>query len=124
MKNTMNDHSVEFILEVSSIFYGIFTDRIHAYEKVTGKTVTFTIIKCYDVCEIIMLKIFLVDIKYIVVRTEDDRYVSDASDLAFSYESKPTVIQGFSLENEVCVLKKIRNHALKFSAKLQNVQKV
>ena len=124
MKDAMNDHPVEFIFEISSILDGIFTDRIYTDEKITRKLVSLAIIESDDVGEIIMLKIFLIDIKNIIVRTEYDRYVADASDFAFCDKTKPAVIQGFSLENEICVLKKIRNHALKFSAKLQNVQKV
>ena len=111
MKYAMDDDPVEFLGKFSTVFDCILTDRIHTDEEVSGKTVPFTIIEGDDVCEIIMLKIFLVDIKNIIVGTEDYGYVTDASYLALSDELQPTVIQGFSLENEISVFEIVRNHA-------------
>ena len=111
MKKTVNHHPVQFFRKFSTILDGIISDCIDTDEKITGKSVTFAIIESDDVSEIIMLKIFLIDIKNIVVRTENYGDVSNATDLAFGYKAKPTVIQGIALENEICILEIVRNHA-------------
>ena len=111
MQKTMHHHSVQFFRKFSSILDGIIPDSIDTYKKVTGKSVTLTIIESDDICEVIMLKILLVDIKNIIVRTEYYGNITNAADFAFSNKTKPTVIQGFALENEICVLEIVRNHA-------------
>ena len=107
----MNYDPVKLILEFGSILNGILTDRIDADEKIARELLPFTIIKGNDICEVIMLKILLVDIKNIIVRTEYYGNITNAADFAFSNKTKPTVIQGFALENEICVLEIVRNHA-------------
>ena len=107
----MNHHPIQFFWKFCSILDGIIPDRINADEKVTGQSISFAIIESNDVGEVIMLKIFLIDIKNIIVWTEYYRNVSNTTDLAFCYKTKPTVIQGFALENEICVLEIVRNHA-------------
>ncbi len=62
VKNTMNNHSIQFFLEFSTIFKGILTNRIDTDEKVTRQLFTFTIIECYYICKIIMLKKLLIDV--------------------------------------------------------------
>ena len=121
MKYSMNNDPVQLFLEVGTVLDGILPDTVNTYEKITGQPVTLAIIESDDVSEVIMLKIFLIDIQDIIVRTEDYIDITDATDLAFSYKTKPAVIHCLTLENKVCVLEKVRNHALKFSAKLQNV---
>ena len=124
MKDAMNNDSVQLLLEVSTIFNGILPDTVNTDEKITGQSVSFTIIESDYICKIIMLKISLIYIKDIIVRAEYDIDVTDATDLAFCNKAKPAVCSCLSLKNKVCVFEKVRNHALKFSAKLQNVQKV
>ena len=110
MKDSMNNYSVQFLLEFSSILWSILPDTVYTDEEITGKSVTFAVIKSYDIGEVIVLKIFLVYIQYIIVGTEDDRDLTDSSDLAFSNKSEPAVIQSLTLENEVCILKIVRYH--------------
>ena len=111
MENAMDYDSVEFFLELGSILDCIFTDTVDADEQVTGESVPFAIVEGDDVSEIVMLEVLLIYIEDVVVGTEDYRYVTDTADLAFSNKTKPTVIQGFALENEICVLEIVRNHA-------------
>ena len=107
----MNDDPVELIGKLSPILDGIFPDRIDTDEKITGKSVTLAIIESDDIREIIMLKIFLIDIQYIIVRTEDYGNVSNPSYFTLGNKPEPTIIQGFSLENEISIFEIVRNHA-------------
>ena len=107
MENAMNYDSVEFFLELGSILDSIFTDTIDADEKITGKSVALAIIESDDISEIVMLEILLVYIKNVIVGTEDDGNVSDATDLAFCDKSEPAVSKSLSLKDKVCILKKI-----------------
>ena len=63
----MNYDPVKLILEFGSILNGILTDRIDADEKIARELLPFTIIKGNYICEVIMLKIFLIYIQYIIV---------------------------------------------------------
>ena len=123
MKNTMYNHPVQFILEFGSIFKSIFTDTVDAYEKITGKSVTFAIVEGDDVCEIVMLQILLIYIKDIVVRTEDDRYVAYTTDFAFGNQAEPSVVQCLSLKNEVGIFKIVRNHVELFFLQIYEMYK-
>ena len=67
MKKTVNDDPIQFIFEFSSILKSVFTDRIYTYEKITGKFIAFTIIKCDYIGKIVVLQIFLIYIQYIIV---------------------------------------------------------
>ena len=108
----MNDYSVKFLFEFGSVLGSIFPYAVDTYEKITRESVSLAVIKCNDIGEVIVLKIFLIYIQYIIIRTEDDRDLTDPSDLTFSNKSEPAVIQGLTLENEVCILKIVRYHML------------
>ena len=110
MENAMDYDSVEFFLELGSILDGIFTDTVDADEKITGKSVALAIIEGDDVSEIVVLEILLVYIENVIVGTEDDGDVSDATDLAFCDKSEPAVCSCFSFENEVSIFEIVRNH--------------
>ena len=75
MKKTVNDDTIQLILEIGSELNGILAYRINADEKVSRKTITLTIIERDYVREVIMLKILLIDIKNIIVRTENNRNI-------------------------------------------------
>jgi hypothetical protein len=66
-----------------------------------------------------MLEIFLVYVQDIIIRTEDDGYIPDSSDLTFSDKSEPLTISSTALEHKICIFKIIRYHIGKFSANLQ-----
>ena len=110
----MYDDTIQLILEIRSVFDGIFSDSIYAYKEISGKPVTFTIIESNYIGEIVMLKILLIDIQYIIVWTENYGNISYTSDLAFSYQTQPSVICGLAFEYEVCILKIIWYHAKNF----------
>lgn len=67
MKYSMNDDPVQLFLEVGTVLDGILPDTVNTYEKITGQPVTLAIIESDDVSEVIMLKIFLIDIQDIIV---------------------------------------------------------
>ena len=87
MKDAMHDDPVELILELGSIFDRILPYSIHTDEEVSGEPVPLTVIKSYDVSEVIMLKILLIDIQYIIIGTEYDGDVSDAAYFALGDEA-------------------------------------
>ena len=105
MKDTMDNDPVQLVLEFGTIFESIFTDTIDTDEKVTGKSVPFAIVEGDDVSEIVMLEVLLVYIEDVVVRTEDYRYVTNATNFAFSNKSKPSVVQSLPFKNEVGIFK-------------------
>ena len=88
----MDHDSVKLIFEFGSILDGILSYSIYTDEKITGKTVTLTIVESDDVGEIVMLKIFLIDIKKIVVWTENDIDLAYPSDLTLGYKPEPFII--------------------------------
>ena len=101
MENTMNNHPVKFIRKISTILKGIFTDTVNADEKISGKSVPLAIIKGDYICKVIVLKILLIDIQYIIIRTENNGYIPYSPDFTFSYKPKPTVIQSPGTENNI-----------------------
>ena len=72
----MNDDTIQLILEIRSVFDGIFSDSINTYEEISGKPVTFTIIESNYIGEIVMLKILLIDIikNYSIIYKENFKY--------------------------------------------------
>ena len=96
----MNNYSVKFLFEFGSVLGSIFPYAVDTYEKITGESVSLAVIKCNDIGEVIVLKIFLVYIQYIIIRTEDYRYVPYPSYLAFGNKLEPAVGNGFSFKNK------------------------
>ena len=88
----MNDYPVEFVLKLCSVLYSIISYCIYTYKKISGKTVTFTVVKSYNIGEVVMLEIFLIHIKNIIVGTENNIDLANPSDLTFSDKSKPFII--------------------------------
>ena len=121
MKDTMDNDPVQLVLEFGTIFESIFTDTVDTDEKITGKSVPFAIVEGDDVSEIVMLEVLLVYIEDVVVRTEDYRYVTNATNFAFSNKSKPSVVQSLPFKNEVGIFKVVLNHIPLFFANLRNV---
>jgi hypothetical protein len=101
----MYNRPVEFILEIRTVLYGILTNCINTYEEISRQFITFTVIECDDVCKIVMLKILLIDIQNIIIRTEDYGNVSYSADLTLCNKAQPTVIESFTFENEISVFK-------------------
>ena len=66
MKYTMNNHPVQLILELGTIFDSILPDSIDTDEQVSRKFITLAVIKSDDICKIVMLKILLIYIQYIL----------------------------------------------------------
>lgn len=115
MKKTMNDYPIEFIIEFGTVKNRIFLDGVYTDEKVSGKILSFTIIKSYDISEVIMLEILHIDIKNVVVGTEYYVDVTYFSDLAAGNGFQPVSGREFTLEIEFDILSKISDHALYFS---------
>ena len=102
MKKAVDDDPVQLILEFGSKLDGIFTDRINTNKKVSGKTVPLTVIESY---KIIVLKILLIDVKHVIVRTENNRYIPYSTYFALGRKFQPLVRFTTVAEFEVSVLK-------------------
>ena len=90
VEQAMNDDAVQFIIEFGSIIQSVLADRIDTDEKITGQDIPFTVIKCNDVCEIVMTKIALVDVQDIIVRTKNDIDRSQLTDFTLGNQFQPT----------------------------------
>jgi hypothetical protein len=62
MQKAMDNDSIQLIGKLCTIEGSIFTDRIHTDKKISGKAVALTIVESNDVCIIIVLQIFYIDI--------------------------------------------------------------
>ena len=111
VEKTMDDYPVQFIAEFSPVERSVFTDGIDAYEKVPAENVSLAIIESNYIGIIIVLEIFEIDIKDIIVRTENYGYIPEAADFAFRNDFEPTGSQPFFLEIEFDVLIEIRYHS-------------
>ena len=118
----MNNDPVQFFGKITSIERGVFPDRINTDEQISGKTVSFTIIKGDDISIIIVLQILDIHIKNIIVRTKNNGDVTKAPGLAFGNKLKPAGSQSFFLERKLDIFIKIGNHNLKIYAKLVNLR--
>ena len=108
MEKAMDHNPEEFLLKGSgSISDGIFAYGIHAHENVAGQKFSFAIVESNDIGEIVMGKIFLIDIEDVIVGTKYYVNLSETSHFAFGYSLEPQVVHLASLENERCILEKI-----------------
>ena len=115
MKNTMYNHPVQLVFELCPVLDRIFPDTVNTYKKVTWQPVAFTIVKGDNIREIVMAEISAVDIKDIIVRTEDDGYVAYPAYLALGNKPQPLARKGLLSEYKFGLLKMISNHGAKFS---------
>lgn len=113
MQKPVDDDTVKFILEVSPELQGVLPHGIHAYEKVSGKTVALAIVESDDVREIVVLQELLVYVEDIVVGTEDYGDVPYPANFAFRSDLEPFSSLPPVAEHEISVLKIIRNHKSK-----------
>ena len=97
MKQAMDHHTVKLLVKISTIFNGILTNRVDTYEQVTGKLFSFTVIKGYDVGEIIMAEVPHVYIQDVVIRTEDNVDITYSLYFASGNHLQPTVVGEFIL---------------------------
>jgi hypothetical protein len=89
MKKAVNDDPVELIGKLGPVERGVLPDGIYAYEKVSGETVSFTIIESNDVRIIIVLQIFYIDIQNIIIGAEYNRNVSQTLGFTLRYKLEP-----------------------------------
>ena len=83
VKDSMDYDPVEFIIKSGTVERSIIPDGIYTYEKVAGKDFTFTIIERYYIDIVIVLELFLVDLKEIRVGTKYDVYISELLSFVF-----------------------------------------
>ena len=114
MKDTMYHHAVEFIRELRTISNRIFPNTVDTDKQVAGNFISFAIIKRDDIGKIIVLEVFQVHVQDVIIRTENNRDVSQPADLTFGDQAEPAVVALLALENEGGILVKIRNHGLPF----------
>ena len=110
----MDNDTVEFIGKLGSVEGGILPDGIDTYEKITGKVVAFTIIESYDVSEIVVLKIFHVDIKNVIVGTEYYVNITYLPDFTAGNDLEPFLGKEPLFEIEFDVLSKKSDHIYNF----------
>lgn len=107
MKQSMDNYSVEFFFELCLVEDGVFLDRIYTDEKITGKDIAFAIVESNDVSEIVVLKKLLIDIKNVVVGTENYIDLTEFLYFTFSYKFKPGIVKPALFELELCLLEEI-----------------
>lgn len=100
VKKSVDNDSVEFILEFSIVEKSIFPDRIHADEQISGKNILLTIVERNDVSEVIMLKILHIDIEDIGIGTEYDVYSTQSLHFTLCNKLKPGIVQPPMVELE------------------------
>ena len=105
MKYPVDDYPVEFIIELSTILMCILPDAVNTYEEVSGDSVALALVKGNDIRKIVMPEISPVDVKDVVVGTENHSNISCTSDLAFSYEPYPAPCQYLFPETERSLFK-------------------
>ena len=101
----MHYDSVKLVLESGRIIFSVASDRIHAYEKISGDFIILGIVECYDVRIIVMTKIFPVYIKNICIRTEYYGYLPQTPVFLQSYGLEPLTMSRFCLQDKVNILK-------------------
>ena len=81
------------------------------------------VIESDDVSKIVVLKIPPVYIQNIIVRAENDRYVSEALNLTLGHQFQPFSRQNFLFENEIAILSVKVHHTLsiKKSRQIYNI---
>src|SRR5690606_5026463 len=97
-----NYYSKQFIFNVLIEFYGVFFNPFYAYKNISRNQIVFTIVKCDDIRECIVLKVFLVNFMEIVVRTANKSYFSEF----FSFIGNSSFNNRF---NVIFILNGIRN---------------
>ena len=128
MEKTMDYYTVQLFGKLSSVENGVIADRVDADEKISGKNIPFAIIEGYDVGEVIMLQILHIDIKNIIIGTEDNIHIPYFSDFTFSHKLEPTLGFQFGFKAKISVLAKVSDHfstvfAYKINCKRRQLQK-
>ena len=114
MKQSVNNDSIHFIIKSGLVKRRIIQNGINADKKVSGNNIIDTIIKSDDISEIIMRKIFLIDIKKIIVRTENDIDIPNCSGFTIGNTLKPSASCQFVLELEISLFGKKSDHIENF----------
>ena len=107
-------NTVEFLIELATIFNGILTNGVDTDEQISGKLVSLTIVESDNVGKIVMLKITHVDIKDVIVGTKNYVNIADSSDLTAGDELQPAVRGQFILENKLDIFTIVPDHGSKF----------
>ena len=105
MKNTVNDDSVKFGIEICFIEICIVPYSIDTDEKVTGKNITLTIIESDDVSIVMMIKGPDIDIENVRVWTKNNVYLSYSAILSHGDGLDPSVREPPDIEFETGIFK-------------------
>lgn len=110
MKQSVYDDPVEFLGEVRLVINRVFPYRIDADKKIAGESVSFAVIEGNYVGKIIVLKILFINLKDVVVGTEN--YIDLPEFFLFQASNglKPGVVLTAALEPEISILKEIVYH--------------
>ena len=122
VQQAMYHDTMKLIVKLGPIFMGVLPDRIDANEQVSGQGLALAVIKSDDVCEIVMLKVTHVHIKYIIVGTEYYVNIANLADLASGNHFQPAIIRHLVLQDEFHVLCEIPYHSTMFAKTVTNLQ--
>ena len=98
MKQTVNNDTIQLIIERRRKFRGIVTNRIYTDKEIARKNIALTIIKSNDISIIIMLKVLHIDIEDIRVRTENNINITDIPLFGLGNKIEPTFSEEFLIE--------------------------
>jgi len=63
VENSMNYYPLKFVMEIGIEITCVFFDTIDAYKQITGYSFIIVVIEGNNICIIIMVQIFSIDIK-------------------------------------------------------------
>lgn len=118
----MYHHPIKFVLKLSSIVRGIFTDTVDTYEQIARQNILLTVVKSNDVGVIVVTEVFEVDLKDVGVGAKDDVNIAEATHLTACDELEPAIVMRFAFEGKVYLFTEISYHIvnLKVIAKIIN----
>lgn len=90
VKQAMNHHAIQFLVEVDAIELGIILHAVYTDEQISTEDILLAVIESDDVGKVIVLEIFHINVEDIVIRTENDVNVTYLFNLAFGDKFEPS----------------------------------
>jgi hypothetical protein len=113
VKEAVYDDAVQFIGKLGPVERSVLPNGIDGDEKVSGEAVSLTVVEGNDICVVIVLQIFYIDIQNIIIGTKYHSNVSKALGLTLGYKFEPTRSEAFFLEGKHNVFREIGNHLIR-----------
>ena len=106
----MDNHTIQLVGKLCPIVQSVFPYGINADKQISRQAVSFTIVKGNNVCIVIVLQIFYIDIQNIIIGTKYNGNVSQTLGLTLGHKLEPTGSQALFLKGELAIFGEIRNH--------------